>query len=77
MFKRVGLDPGEIKELGDEQAKIIQQQGNEPTPEQIAADQQHKEARAIKLNSASKDISDQFSSSTSRACTSILPLSKS
>ena len=61
MFKRVGLDPEEIKELGDEQAKIIQQQGNEPTPEQIAADQQHKEARAIQLNSASKDISDQFS----------------
>ena len=61
MFKRVGLDPKEIKELGDEQAKIIQQEGNEPTQEQIAADQQHKEARAIQLNSASKDISDQFS----------------
>ena len=61
MFKHVGLDPKEIKELGDEQAKIIQQEGNEPTQEQIAADQQQKEARAIQLNSASKDISDQFS----------------
>ena len=62
MFKHVGLDPKEIKELGDEQAKIIQQQGNEPTPERIATDQQRKDRRSTLLNSASIDISKRFSS---------------
>jgi energy-coupling factor transporter ATP-binding protein EcfA2 len=61
MFKHVGLDPREIAELGDEQARESRQQGNQPTPDQIAADQRHKEERAIRLNSASLDISEKFS----------------
>ena len=61
MFKHVGLDPREIAELGQGEASRIREQGSQPTPEQIAADQQRIEERAIKLNSASKDISDQFS----------------
>ena len=61
MFKHVGLDPKEIKELGDEQVKIIQQQGTEPTPKQIAVDQQRKDRRSILLSSASIDISKRFS----------------
>ena len=61
MFKHVGLDPREIAELGHGEASRIREQGSQPTPEQIAADQQRIEERAIKLNSASKDISDQFS----------------
>ena len=61
MFKHVGLDPKEIAELGDGQARRIREQGSEPTPKQIAVDQQRMEERAIKLNSASIDISSKFS----------------
>ena len=61
MFKHVRLDPREIAELGDGEARKIQEQGSQPTPEQIATDQQRMEERAIKLNSASIDISRQFS----------------
>ncbi len=61
MFRLVGLDPRQITELGDEQARKRQQGGNQPTPEEIAADQKHKEERAIQLNSASIDISNRFS----------------
>ena len=63
MFKHVGLDPAEIKALANEQAGEARRQGyrNQPTPEQIAADQQRKDRRAILLNSASIDISKRFS----------------
>jgi len=61
MFKHVGLDPKEITELGEEQAKVTRQQGQQPTAAQIAADQRQKEERAIRLNSASLDISERFS----------------
>ena len=61
MFKHVGLDPREIAELGDGEVKRIREQGSQPTPEQIADDQQRKEMRAIQLNSASIDISKKFS----------------
>jgi predicted ATPase len=61
MFKHVGLDPKEITELGSEQVRDIRQQGNQPTPEQIAFDQRRKEERAIRLSSASNDISERFS----------------
>ena len=61
MFRHVGLDPNEIAELGNEQAKTIQQQGHQPTQEQIDADQRNKEKRAIQLNAASVDISERFS----------------
>ena len=61
MFKYVGLDSKEITALGDGEARRMQEQGYEPTPEQIATDQQQVEERAIKLNSASIDISERFS----------------
>ena len=61
MFKHVGLNPRDIAELGDREARRMQEQGYEPTPEQIATDQQRIEERAIKLNSASIDISNKFS----------------
>ena len=61
MFKHVGLNPRDIAELGDGEARRMQEQGDEPTPEQIATDQQRMEERAIKLNSASIDISNKFS----------------
>ncbi len=61
MFKHVGLDPREIAELGDGEVRRIREQGSQPTPEQIADDQQRKEMRAIQLNSASNDISKKFS----------------
>ena len=61
MFKHVGLDPREIAELGDGEVRRIREQGSQPTPEQIADDQQRKEMRAIQLNSASIDISKKFS----------------
>lgn len=61
MFRHVGLDPFIIKQLGNEEARAIQQQGNQPTQEQIADDQKNKENRAIQLNAASVDISKRFS----------------
>ena len=61
MFKHVGLNPRDIAKLSDREARRMQEQGYEPTPEQIATDQQRIEERAIKLNSASIDISNKFS----------------
>ena len=61
MFKHVGLDPKEITMLGYGEARRLREQGSQPTPEQIAADQQRMEERAIKLSSASIDISEKFS----------------
>ena len=61
MFQHVGLDAKEIAELGCGQARQLREQGAEPTAEQIADDQRHMEERAIRLNSASIDISDRFS----------------
>ncbi|MDD2800019.1 MAG: AAA family ATPase [Methylococcales bacterium] len=61
MFKHVGLDPREITQLGNEQTRDMLRSGQQPTPEQIAADQRSKEERAIRLSSASNDISDRFS----------------
>jgi hypothetical protein len=62
MFKHVGLTAQEITDLGIEQAQQSITQGHQPTAEIIAKDQQQKEARAIKLNSASLDITDRFNS---------------
>ncbi len=61
MFKHVGLDPSEIAMLGDQKTRKIREEGSKPTPSQIATDQQRIEERAIKLNSASIDISNRFS----------------
>lgn len=61
MFRHVGLNPKEIRDLGDEQAQQPHRQGQQPPPEMIANDQRRKEERAIRLNSASLDISKRFS----------------
>ena len=61
MFKQVGLNPREIAKLGDDPIRESRRHGREPTPEQIAEDQQRKDRRATLLNSASLDISQQFS----------------
>ena len=61
MFKHVGLDPKDVAALGDHETTRMRVQGEEPTPEQIAVDQRSIEERAIKLNSASLDISKRFS----------------
>jgi predicted ATP-dependent endonuclease of OLD family len=60
MFKHVNLTAQEISELGKEKAQQARQQGNNPTDEMIAQDQNQKEARAIKLNSGSLDITKRF-----------------
>ena len=53
MFKHVGLKVKDIARLGKEQPQ--------ETPEQVAEAQRLKEERAIKLNSASNDITKRFS----------------
>ncbi|HEB86398.1 MAG TPA: hypothetical protein ENI68_05195 [Gammaproteobacteria bacterium] len=60
MFKHVSLTAQEIAELGIEQAQQARTQNHPVTPEMIAHDQHQKEARAIKLNSASLDITNRF-----------------
>ncbi|MCY4259334.1 MAG: AAA family ATPase, partial [Rhodobacteraceae bacterium] len=62
MFGHVGLDPKEIADLGAEEAQSTRQQGNQPSDDVIVGDQRRKEERAIRLNSASLDISNRFSS---------------
>lgn len=61
MFKHVVLTAQEISDLGQEQAAQARYANQKPTEEMIAKDQERKEARAIKLNSASIDISKRFS----------------
>ena len=61
MFKHVGLNPNEIAELGNEEAQNSRRNNQQPTPEIIARDHRRKEERAIRLNSASLDISKRFS----------------
>ena len=62
MFELVGLDAKEIDELGDKNTRNARAQGHEPTPGKIEADRQNIEERAIRLNSASIEISNRFSS---------------
>ena len=61
MFKHVGLDPKEVADLGAEEARDTHREGNKPSADVIAKDQRRKAERAIRLNSASIDISDRFS----------------
>lgn len=61
MFKHVALTAQEISDLGQEQSAQARHANQKPTDEMIAKDQERKEARAIKLNSASIDISKRFS----------------
>lgn len=60
MFKHARLSAQDIAALGREQAHQIQAKGQKPTDEVIRQDQQRIEERAIKLNSASLDITKQF-----------------
>ncbi len=60
VFTHVGLAPAEIHELGKNplDPKVL---GREPNPTEVAEEQQRKELRAIRLNSASLDITEKFS----------------
>jgi len=60
MFKHVKLSAQEIAALGHEQAQEVRAQKELPKQEIIDQDQERKEERAIKLNSASRDISERF-----------------
>lgn len=60
MFKHVGLTAKEIAELGREEAKEAIAAGEKVTDETIRRDQERKELRNVKLNSASLDISKKF-----------------
>ncbi len=61
MFQHVGLTAKDISDLGREEAEEARVGGQEVTPETIARDQERKELRSVKLNSASIDISRKFS----------------
>lgn len=61
MFRHVGLDPKEITDLGADESLKSRLQGSQISPEALAQNQRQKEERAIRLNSASTDISNRFS----------------
>ena len=61
MFKYVGLDSKEITTLGEDLHREALRMGYPPEAERITTTQRHKDERAIKLNSASIDISEKFS----------------
>ncbi|WP_423924658.1 AAA family ATPase [Candidatus Palauibacter sp.] len=61
MFKHVKLTAQEISDLGREEAEEARSEGRSVTEELIARDQERKELRSVKLNSASIDISKRFS----------------
>lgn len=61
IFKHVQLTAQEISDLGREDAEEAKAAGQPVTPEIIERDQERKELRSVKLNSASLDISKKFS----------------
>ena len=61
MFQLVVLDPQEIASLGDNNARSARAQGQLPDQGQIEVDQENIDERAIRLSSASMDISQRFS----------------
>ena len=61
MFKHVGLDVQDIAQLGQEEAAEARQAKQKVTPAMIKSDQERKELRAVKVNSASLDITKRFS----------------
>jgi energy-coupling factor transporter ATP-binding protein EcfA2 len=61
MFRHVRLDPSQVAELGSGGAERERHSGNQPSEEAILADERLKDERAIKLNSASIDITKRFS----------------
>ncbi len=60
MFKHVQLTAEEIANLGQEEATTARAAGQPVTEDMIQRDQQNKELRSVKLNSASIDISKKF-----------------
>ena len=54
MFKHVNLTADEIANLGQGEAEQTRLRGYEPTEDMIQRDQEHKELRSIKLDSASR-----------------------
>ncbi|TPQ50172.1 hypothetical protein C2U72_14850 [Prosthecomicrobium hirschii] len=60
LFKHVGLNPQEISELGGGEAALARNRGDRVTDEMIRRDQERKELRSLKLNSASLSITDGF-----------------
>jgi hypothetical protein len=61
MFKHVQLTAKEIADLGVETSEAARAAGQPVTGQMIAKDQEQKELRAVKLNSASLDITERFS----------------
>ncbi len=61
MFKHVGLEAKAIAELGREEATEAKRAGQPVTEEMIRRDQERKELRAVRTNSASLDITQRFS----------------
>ena len=61
MFKHVQLAAEEIANLGQENAAVAGAEGRPVTEDMIQSDQERKELRSVKLNSASLDISRKFS----------------
>ena len=60
MFNHVRLDASEIADLGREEAQEARTQDQPITTEIIQRDQERKELRSVKLNSAGIDISRKF-----------------
>ncbi len=60
MFKHVKLEAQEILELGREETGEARAAGQTVSEELISRDQERKELRSVKLNSASIDISTKF-----------------
>ncbi len=61
MFKHVGLEAKAIADLGQEEAAEARRKGQTVSEEMIRRDQEKKELRAVKTNSASLDITKRFS----------------
>ena len=61
MFKHVQLTAAEVADLGQEKTAAAQSAGQTVTEDTIQSDQERKELRSVKLNSASLDISNKFS----------------
>lgn len=62
LFKHVGLNAKEIAELGGGEAAAARSRGDRVTDEMIERDQERKELRSLKLNSASLNITEGFAS---------------
>lgn len=61
MFKHVGLEAKTMADLGREEAAEAKRAGQPVVEEMIRRDQERKELRAVKTNSASLDITRRFS----------------